>query len=83
MRSEHKLTGIEEDALTKAHQFYGWRSITRRQIKRMAHRIDRRQARSLTKAERMDYISSDDPEKHRAYHDDAMRLGRLVVEESR
>ena len=63
MRSEHKLSYVEEDALTWGHRFYAWRPITRKQIKRMAHRIDRRQARSLTKAERMDYISSDNPSK--------------------
>lgn len=51
MRSEHKLTGVEEDALTGGHRFYNWRPITRKQIKRMAHRTDRRKARRAIRAE--------------------------------
>lgn len=51
MRSEHKLSCVEEDALTSGHRFYAWRSITRKQIKRMAHRIDRRQARRVIREE--------------------------------
>ena len=51
MRSEHKLSYVEEDALTSGHRFYAWRPITRKQIKRMAHRIDRRQARRVIREE--------------------------------
>ena len=51
MRSEHKLNGVEEDALSRAHHFYRFRSTTRKQIKRMAHRTDRRKARRAIREE--------------------------------
>ena len=53
MRSEHKLTGIEEDALTWGHRFYAWRPGIRKKIKRSAHRADRQRASRDIRAGRL------------------------------
>lgn len=40
-RREHKMSGDEEDALTRARHYFRWRPGERKKIKRLSHRKDR------------------------------------------
>jgi len=45
MRGEHKMFWFEDDAFTGWRRAYNWRSGERKKIKKISHRIDRRQAK--------------------------------------
>ena len=51
MRSEHRMTGDEQDALTIWRRFLIWKPGERKAVKRQSHRKDRRAAKRQMRGE--------------------------------